>query len=376
MKKAIRRRVVFALTGNVWRNSRALKQIQLLFRLGFEVTVYSLGTRKPAFLPPEVRVKDLPRPDGTGPLFFYRNIQLFKKELRETRADIYHASDLYVLPAVASIARQHQARLVYDARECYPHVVATRGRPWVRWFWRLVERRGIRRADAIFTVSRSIAHHMAGAYQIRPPFVLHNAPPLRPVPASKLLHTMLNLAPETVIFLHQGQIQPGRGCDRMVEAFRQVQGGVMVFLGGGALKEALRNRVRAYEMESRVFFLEPVPPEELLIVTSSADVGISLLEDNCLNHRYALPNKLFEYLMAGVPVLGSKLPEMEGVLLPHQAGWVVDPANVTALTSTMQTLVDNPEARQKAAERTRDVFETFSWEKASKVFCDVYKTLI
>ena len=376
MKKASRPRVVFALTGNVWRNSRALKQIQLLFRLGFEVTVYSLGDRKPAFLPPQVRVIDLPRPAGTGPVFFYRNVRLFRKVLQESRAAIYHASDLYVLPAVASIARQQGARLVYDARECYPHVFATRGRPWVRWFWRSIERYGIRHADALFTVSQSIAHHMAGAYHIRPPYVLHNAPPMRPVPASKLLHSMLNLPPETVIFLHQGQIQPGRGCNRMVDALRKVQGGVLVFLGGGALKEALRNRVREQKMAQRVFFLDPVPPEELLNITSSADVGISLLEDTCLNHRYALPNKLFEYLMAGVPVLGSKLPEMEGVLVPHRAGWVVDPDDVAALSSTMQTLVDNPEARKQAAQRTRTVFETFSWEKASKVFCDVYKTLI
>lgn len=162
----------------------------------------------------------------------------------------------------------------------------------------------------------------------------------------------------------------------MVDALRKVEGGVLVFLGGGALKEALRTRVREQKMAQRVFFLDPVPPEELLNITSSADVGISLLEDTCLNHRYALPNKLFEYLMAGVPVLGSKLPEMEGVLVPHQAGWVVDPDDVAALSSTMQTLVDNPAARKQAAQRTRAVFETFSWEKASKVFCDVYKTLI
>ena len=338
--------VVFALTGDVRRNSRALKQLRALAALGATVEALTFGPEAddPA-LEDGIRLRVLARPPGSGPRFFARAHRLFAQTARQIPARIYHASDLYTLPAMHAAARQHGTRLVYDARELYPFVASTAGRPWVRWFWRFIEGRHIRHADAVFTVSDSIAERLAQTYGIARPPVLHNVPPYRAVASSGYLRAQTGVAPETVVLLHQGQIQRGRGGALLAEAMGEVQGAVLVFLGGGPLKPTVKQQVAAAGLDDRIRFLDPVPPDALLPVTASADVGITLLEDTCLNHRFALPNKLFEYLMAGLPVLASDLPEIRGVVETFDVGCVVDPADRAALVKTLQHMVDANEAR-------------------------------
>ena len=369
--------VVFALTGDVRRNSRALKQLRALAALGATTEALTFGPpAKEAWLETGIRLRVLPRPPGSGPRFFARIHRLFAQTARRIPARVYHASDLYTLAAQHAAARHHKGRLVYDARELYPHVAATAGRPWVRAMWRVVEGRHIRRADAVFTVSDSIAARLAQTYGLPPPVVLHNVPPYRSVTASGYLRAQTGAAPGTVVLLHQGQIQKDRGCLLLADALRDVQRAVLVFLGGGPFKPMLQQHVRAASLNDRIRFLDPVPPDALLPVTASADVGITLLEDTCLNHRFALPNKLFEYLMAGLPVLASDLPEIRGVVEAFEVGCVVNPADRAALVETLQHMVDDEAARARWAAHAPRVFETFSWEKASQRFKQAYQNLL
>ncbi|MFB3131182.1 MAG: glycosyltransferase family 4 protein [Rhodothermales bacterium] len=369
--------VVFALTGDVRRNSRALKQLRALAALGATVEVLTFGP--PAddpSLEEGIRLRVLHRPPGSGPRLFARVHRLFAQAARQIPARVYHASDLYTLPALHAAAQRHGGRLVYDARELYPFVASTARRPWVRGFWRFVEGRHIRHADAVFTVSESIADRLAQTYGVPRPLVLHNVPPYRAVTSSGYLRAQTGAAPDTVVLLHQGQIQRGRGGALLADAMREVQGAVLVFLGGGSLKPTLQQQVATVGLGDRVRFLDPVPPDALLPVTASADVGITLLEDTCLNHRFALPNKLFEYLMARLPVLASDLPEIRGVVETFDVGCVVDPADRAALVKMLQHMVDDNEARARWAAHAPRVFETFSWEKASQRFTQTYQDFL
>ncbi len=370
------RHVVFALTGDVRHNSRALKQLAVLSDLGCRVTVLGFGTDGDVPALSGVRCRAVPQPVGGGPRFFARAHRAFRTAALTLPAAVYHASDLYTLPALSAAARHHGGRLVYDARELYAYVAATAGRPWVRGFWRAVEGCFIRRADAVFTVSPSIAEHLARTYGIPPPPVLYNAPPRRPVAPSGALRALAGIAPGTAVILHQGQMRRDRGCDALVAAMADVRGAVLVFLGGGPYRPALEARVARLGLTDRVRFHAPVPPDALLPLTAGADVGVTLLEDTCLNHRYALPNKLFEYLMAGVPVLASALPEMRRVVEGHDVGCVVDPADRTALVQTLQHMIDDGAARDHWRRHIPAVFETFGWEQSSEAFVRTYERLL
>ena len=378
--------VVFALTGDVRRNSRALRQLGALKELGCTVDVLTFGpeqTGRPgspsdpdAPTGGDVRFRTLPKPPGGGPRFFLRVHRRFRQAALRIPARVYHASDLYVLPAMQAAARHHGGRLAYDARELYPHVGATAGRPWARLFWYAVEGLHVRRADAVFTVGERIAEELVRLYGIRPPTVVYNTPPMQRVARSRWLHEQTGLPPETPLVLYQGYLKRGRGCERLVEAMPQVEGAALVFLGEGPLQPELEARVRRLGLGRRVRFLPMVPPGELLRASASADVGACLIEGITRSLRLSLPNKLFEYLMAGVPVLASDLPEIRRVVAGHGVGRLVDWRDGDAIVEALREMTGRPDKRARWASRVPGVFETFSWEAASDRLQGVYRDLL
>ncbi len=369
--------VVFALTGDVRMNSRAVKQFRAILEMGFRIEAYTLG-------PPDAghpfgegfRLHVLPTPKGSGMHFFRRVHQVFSRAVVKTPATIYHASDLYVLPAMAKAARQHKAKLVFDSRELYPYVAATSKRPWITLFWHLLSWRYVPKADAVFTVSKSIAERLSMFYDIPEPPVLHNVPAFRKdILPNNQLRRAANVSDDKVLILHQGNMQQSRGCDLLIRAMEEVENAVLVFLGNGPLKKHLQNLVIRLGLDDKVRFLAPVPPDELLRMTAGADFGVTLLEDTCLNHRFALPNKLFEYLMVGLPVMASALPEIENVIKRFNVGQTVDPENSAALVATLQCMVDNEGARAEWRKNSPMVFQEYNWETAIQSLKETYQKL-
>lgn len=369
--------ILFALTGDPRYNSRALKQLDVLADAGYQIQVVGLANTPATEQRSErVNIQLLERPHGGGPRFFRRCHQLFSGYVANVSARAYHASDLYVLPALAGRAKKTDGKLVYDARERYPYVASTVGRPWVRLFWEFLESRYIRRADSVFTVSQSIASHLAASYNIALPEVLYNVPTFKAPVTSGLLRESLDIPASQVVVLHQGKIQKARGCILLVQAMQHVNRATLVFLGDGSLRQAVEAEVIQLGLQDRVRFKAAVLPDQLHAHTCSADIGVTLLEDTCLNHRYALPNKLFEYLMAGVPVMGSTLPEVGGIIEDYGVGRVVDASDPAQIGAVLQEMVDAPADRQKWAAATPAVLETFNWENASQVLRRNYKNLI
>ena len=369
--------VVFTLAGDIRWNSRALKQLAVFEEMGLHVLAVGIGeTYSEEKRSEQLTVRTLKRPEGKGPRFFRAVHLLMKAQITQHAAKIYHASDLYTLPAAAGAAGQGGSSLVYDARELYPFVASTAGRPWVSWVWRMVEKRYITRADNVFTVSKSIAEHMARSYAIAAPTVLYNVPEYKAVSPTKKLQNLLGIASETKIILHQGNIQKNRGCFILADAMKHINGGVLVFLGGGPLKGALQTYVRDLGIEEKIIFLPPVPPDELLVHTASAFVGVTLLEDTCLNHRYALPNKLFEYLMAGIPVVASDLPEIRNVIQAYNVGVLVDASKPEAVAEGINRIINEPGLREQRSANIPLVFETFSWKNASQELKHRYQDIL
>lgn len=383
--------VAFAMTGDVYRNSRALKQLGSLSRLGLHVVVLCLEGEAPAVpLPDGVEVRRMPVPAGSGPGFFRMVHRGMSDMLRAVDARWVHASDLYVVPACDKRARELSRSSVqsgtlsdsripwsFDSRELYAHVASTAGRPWVSWFWRLLEGRYIRRARVVFTVSDSIAEHLARTYGIPRPAVVRNVPP-----AQKNLHTQSDTQSDTQfhpntasppIILHLGQMRAARGLEHLIEALPLVPQARLVFMGYGAGQPALEALAAASPAADRIEFRPPVPPGDVPRAAAEASVGVTLLADSCLNHRYALPNKLFEYLAAGVPVVASDLPEMRSVLESTGAGRCVDPADIRELAAALRHVCDNQSTYRAHA---RAAAEQFNWENESQAFVTPFRDLL
>ncbi len=370
--------IAFALTGDPRANSRALRQLGLLSELGLKVLVLGLGT--PVGMT-RMNIKDvtlicLPRPPGSGPRFFWRNHRQFKSALKYIKSTVYHASDLYTLPAMRQAADRHHARLVFDARELYTHVPSTTRRPWVRTTWEVIQHLHIHRANCVYTVSESIARHLQKTHNVQDICLMRNIPAPQAATSSRSLRERLALPPNVTIILHQGNLQKHRGATMMVEAMLHTDNAVLVFMGRGPLRSDIEHLVQNLELQSKVRFIDPVPPEKLLAVTASADLGLTFLEDCCLNHRYALPNKLFEYLAAGVPVIACDLPEISQIIQRFSVGCVVPPGNTKALATALNRAVSNTELRQKWVTNTHDVQKVFNFAAESERFIAAYLPLL
>jgi glycosyltransferase involved in cell wall biosynthesis len=370
--------VVFALVANPYRNSRAVRQIRLLADEGFSVLVLAVDDQSSGIsFPPSVEVRCVSVDAAGGPSRFRQINRRFTAAASGINARHFHASDLYVLQAMATAAKsapEGPATYSYDARECYPHVASTVGRPWVSWYWRHVERRLVQDAAFVFTVSESISEHMANAYGIPRPAVVMNVPESRSFEPSRYLreHTGLTNETSTPIILHLGQQRPDRGCEILVESMRFVSTAHLIFLGSGPLQPALGEQATKIGLSDRIHFLPPVTPDHVLSVTSGATVGVTLLQGTCLNHEYALPNKLFEYVTAGVPVLASRLTELERIVSTTNIGLTVDETNAQSVGTALQQMVSDTIALDRWRRGTQSARETFNWDSASQPFRNAF----
>ena len=346
-------RVVFALVGDVRESSRALRQLRALAAMGCRVEALTFGPEAGADAVAEgVTLRVLPRPAGGGPAFFWRVHRLFLREALARPAAVYHASDLYVLPALVAAKKRHGGRVVLDARELFPHVDATAGKPWARWTWSALERRTLPHTDAVLTVNQSIAARMARTYGIAPPVVVHNVPERQAVPRTDALRERLGIPAEQRIVLYQGLVRAARGLERLIDAMQDVPGATLVVIGDGPAKAALQQQAAA-QLGRRARFLPHTPPDELLRLTASADLGVHVPEPVTESIRLALPNKLFEYLMAGLPVVVADIPEMRHVVETFGVGLVVDPTDRNALAAALRRALSDEAARARWRENPR-----------------------
>ncbi len=370
MTQTARVDILFALTGKLNHNSRAIKQLRSLLRAGYTVSVLSLDDDPDRSLVPGISAYYGMNPGKNGGYrFFYRLRKIARRLAMSIPATCYHASDLYVLSALASAAQSHGAALTYDARECYPHVASTANRPWISWYWRRYEQRLVPLATSVFTVSNSIADHMARSYGIERPAVVQNVPEGTDESIGRgELHTLTRLDAAVPIVLHLGQLRKSRGCESLIRAIGDVGAAHLVFLGYGPEQTRLESLVVSLGLKNRVHFLPPVSPALISRSIGDAAVGVTLLEADCLNHQYALPNKLFDYIHAGIPVLASDLPEIGVLVNSNNIGKTVEPGDVSAIGRALQEMISNEHDRSEWKRNANRIAETFTWASASEYF--------
>ncbi len=257
---------------------------------------------------------------------FYRWLNTFRYRLK---GGSFWAMDLYGLPFAVRMGRRTGGRSLYDSREVYSALGEAAGHPVKQKIISFVERRYIRRVNKVFTSGELDSGHLAEIYHIPMPPVVMNLPRYRPPESSVRLREAFDIASDKKIMIYQGVLHPGRGLLHAVKILPAVPELVLCMLGTGeSFSRQLSDAALQSGVTDRVYFHPPVPYSELHEWTSSADVGLCFIEPLSLSLKYALPNKLFEYAMAGVPSVVSDLPQMTpyiekygcGVSLPADSG--------------------------------------------------------
>jgi glycosyltransferase involved in cell wall biosynthesis len=308
--------------------------------------------------------------------FPWKILRLFEWELRvylkfrKNKIGVFNAHSLSVLPLGVMFKKIRGCKLIYDTHELETEVQSCKSQ---RIVYKIIERTLIHYADIVITVNDSIADWYRKSYALENVHVILNVPQrtVTKVRSKDRLRSVLSIGTEEVLFIYHGILEEGRGINILLKCFAQAQHDKhIVFMGFGSLEKMIKQ----YTMNCPNIHLTPaVRPNEVVDYISSADVGISLIENTCLSYYYCLPNKLYELILAGVPAIVSDFPEMRRVVQNGRCGWAL-PVEVDAL----KTLVDGltwEEIRDKKA-AAQNYQSRFGWHTEEKKLIKLYNDLI
>lgn len=277
---------------------------------------------------------------------------------RRFEPDVVHANDGNTLAPAIVLRAVCGSRIVYDSHELWLH---RNVRP-DRWIAPLVEaateRLGVRLADAVITVSPSIAGWLQCHYGLaEPPYLVRNIPVWSgqiPDPLQGRLRALTGLTPQDRVISYCGGITSGRGLEETVDALVLLPADVhLVMLGFGSSPYLLELRARADRLGvgDRVHVAGPVPGPEVPIALADAELAIVYVRPIVLSYRYSLPNKLFESIHAGLPIIAADLPDCAALVREHGVGEVFTAGTPTELAAAIGRTLAHPEQYRAAARR-------------------------
>jgi len=360
-------------------DSRVLKESVSLSKNGYKVEVIAHGDQN---------LEQIEQKDGFKIVRFnYLDRKVIKSKVDKLKIylswiketvnyikdfDILHCNDLNTLPIGFIVKKIYNKdiKIVYDAHEYETEINGLSGIQ--KTLTKILEKFLIKYTDKVITVSDAIANEYVKLYNIEKPALVLNTPQFKQIEKKDIFREKFNIPKENTIFLYQGGLSSGRGIEILLESFKLVddEKSVIVFMGYGPLEYLVKESA---EKNDNIYFHPAVSPDVLLDYTSSADFGISTIEDSCLSYRYCLPNKMFEYLMAEIPVIVSNLHEMKRLVEDNKVGVVAKENTPKGLSETVKEALQSD--KEKLQHNIQKVKEIYNWEEQEKVLLEVYKDL-
>jgi glycosyltransferase involved in cell wall biosynthesis len=303
--------------------------------------------------------------------FIEYNIQA-AKIASSLKADIYHAVDLDTLWAAASASKKNGGKLVYESRELYTELLALQGRPIVKAIWRNLERRLIHRADTVVTINSAIADELARRYDIPKPTVVMNVAArtesVQPIDLRKRFDLDCKY-----ILIYQGILRPGQGILRAIDLLVQTPEIGLVFIGDGPMRNEIIRKSENLSIQNRIRFAGMVDPDQLAAYTAGADAGLLLMEPLAMNNRLALPQKLFQYIAAGVPPIVSDLPCLKEIVEKNKLGLVLPERESSMDCGLLTNFLRN--SLKSAADNCKTAKDKYNWEIEGGKLLEIYESL-
>ncbi|AXJ01003.1 Glycosyltransferase involved in cell wall bisynthesis [Cyclonatronum proteinivorum] len=320
----------------------------------------------------------IPLLQQSGKARYLAFIRAVKSRLNQLQpAALYHAHDLDGLMAVAAFAKRRNKMLIYDSHELHTEVHSLQGRPFTRWVWKQIERRYIRKADRIITVSDGIADVLQQRYQLRakPDVVRNFTDRLRFKDTEPTTRESLHLPQTKHIALYQGVVQHGRGIPAMLEAIAQTTDWGFVICGDGAQKPAMESLAAELGIGDRVRFTGMVSRDHIGKISRHCHAAFLLTEPVGLSHFYSLPNKLTEYIHYGLPVVATGLPEIRNIVESYGTGKIIsaDRFEAAEISEALHEIGAAPNQFQHGLQKAS---ETLNWQTEKERLLAIYRELL
>jgi len=299
--------------------------------------------------------------------FFYAefNTRLFWMLLFE-RKNLLYANDLDTLLSNFLAAKISNTPLVYDSHEYFTEVPELQNRSFVKSFWEKLEAAIFPRLKHVITVNDKLAEIYSEKYDVDVT-AIRNVPEILQADNFEKIEGKVEKGNRESkgVLIYQGALNMGRGIELMIDCMEFLPDVELLIVGGGDISEALKIRVEDRKLGNSIRFLGRLSPKNLKKLTATASLGFSLEEDLGLNYRYALPNKIFDYIHAGIPVIVSDLPIMSKLVLKTGVGEILKERNPRALADLVSKVISKNESYRKNLDNAA---RKFSWNQEKKVF--------
>jgi glycosyltransferase involved in cell wall biosynthesis len=346
---------IVCVTNDLCTDNRVHKVCLTLQKCGYFVILYGryLPDSKPLHRPYFIERKK--HWFNRGPLFYAEyNIRLFIY-LILSESNLIIANDADTLPAAYYAARLKRKRLVFDAHELFSEVPELANRPFVKKIWQKIEDFFIPRVNESYTVCNSIASYF-NKY-------LTDTKVIRNIPLLRTTHYSDKLSyPGKKIILYQGALNVGRGIEWVIDAMPLIDNAVFVIIGDGDIRAKLEKQVTQLNLSEKVIFKGKINAEDLHAYTVCANLGLCLLENLGLNYYYSLPNRIFDYMHAGVPVLATDFPEISTVVNEYESGYLINSYEPVYLAGVISDILNEPVDKQHFERISQDL----CWENEEK----------
>lgn len=374
---SVSKKVVVSVINDLSSDQRVHRTCETLHELGFDVLL--IGRLLKKSLPISGRnykTKRMRLLFVKGPLFYAEyNLRLFLLLLFK-KYDILHANDLDTLLANRLVQKLKGGELVYDSHEYFTEVPELIAGSMAKKMWLSIERSIFPGLKRVFTVNQSIADIYNKLYNVELK-VMRNVPIAGKfnICVTGKSKEELGLPNDKKIILLQGAgINVDRGAEEMVEAMNWIDA-VFLIVGSGDVIAPLKAKVESSNLKNKVFFTGRVPFEELITYTKIADVGVTLDKDTNLNYRYSLPNKLFDYFQADLPVIASDLVEVRRVMDDYNAGIILSSYEPQKMAEEINNYLNNESLFNQTKLNVQKAKKDLVWKNEKHVLIDCYQEI-
>ncbi len=345
-------------------DQRLHRMAATLVREGYSVE--AIGRKLRGSLPIEnapFRIRRILMLFSKGPLFYaFYNLRLFILLLLKRKPDLLVSYDLDTLLPNFLVSRIRKIPLLYDSHEYFTEVPELVHRPQVKKVWEWLEGMIVPRLKHAITVSESVSRVFNEKYGIE--FVtIRNVPFKREY--AKRTEDVKQVG-QNYRIIYQGSVNLARGVDLMIRSIGYLENVTLDVVGDGDLIEDMKLLVEELGIENKVTFKGKIPPNELVWLTGNYDLGLSLEEDFGLNYRFALPNKLFDYIQARIPVLCSDLPEMAALVKEYDIGEVCKVREPGSLSRQILKMLGDETLRTQWRKNLDKAANELCWENEEK----------
>lgn len=348
-----------AVTNDISTDQRVHKVCSYLLEKGFEVFVYGRILPNTIAVDRSYEIKRVQHFFNHNFLFYAEyNIRLFLFLLFK-KYDYILSNDLDTLPACFFASSIHNnSNLIYDSHELFSEGPELQGRKFVQGFWRSLERFFLPRVKKAYTVSSSIVEFYHNKHK-------NNMGLIRNLPILKRVIDVeeVSFPTRNKVILYQGVLNPGRGIKPMIKALHYLNNVDLVIIGYGKVEQELKTYVAEEKMSERVHFLGRIAHEKLPNYTLKADIGMVLEEPLGKSFEFSLPNKLFDYIHAELPLISGDLPEINKIVKKYEVGIAVESYEPKSIAEAIENLLNDSNLYTKIKENQKKVKEELCWEK-------------